>query len=192
MAMKPALSLAVAALMSFGVTAALSQTVTLNTVEYVGGVPDAARMGAYGPLQGCTNPSQLVFGTMPNGGPVSEVAVEQHILHPGDSVPLPRYSDGVEAQESDVFWTAHVWEARFPHWAYRELLPAATGSDGDRATVSFSGRMYSGGHMIINPYRFPIFETREVDVVVTVIATRRVLATKTLQPSWGSLKAQAP
>lgn len=172
------------------ISGAWAQTIALQTTEYVSPMGDAVRLGAFGPLQGCSNPSQLVFGALPGSGPIIEVAVEQHVLHPGELVPLPRYADGSEAAETEVFWTAHIWEAKFAHWGNgRDPFPASISGAGDRITVSFSGRTYAGGYLIINPYAFPNFETRDIDVAVTVVAARRALATGVRASSWGGLKS---
>jgi len=116
--------------------------------------------------------------------------VEQHVLRPGDVVPLPHYADGTEAQEGEVFWTAHVWQAKFLSLRGSTCLrPAAPNAPGDLITVDFSGRVYSGGSAIFDPYSLPVQTAYEVDAVVTVVAARAA-PTPAARPTFGQLKAQ--
>src|SRR5262249_16005544 len=133
-----------------------SQVRTLWTVEFIPGTGDQTfSVGTYGVYQAPTGTSSVLFGSPPTAGPATEVVVEQHVLPPGASVPLPYYGDGIQADESEVFWTAHIWQTRFNS---RPLyyFPAADVRAGDRIEVGFTGRHYDGGHALIEPYTQPL------------------------------------
>ena len=83
-----------------------------------------------------------IHGTLPGPGPFDEIAVEQHVLHPGDLVPLPTFPDGTMATDDETFWTAHVWEARFSK-DYCSF--PATYITGDHCTITFNGRQSWAG-----------------------------------------------
>lgn len=168
----------------------MSQTASMSSVEFTNyGATDGFSIGVYGPYQAPVSPSALLFGTLPVG-PVFETVVEQHILSPGAVVPLPRYADGSEAAENEVFWTAHVWQAMFARFQLDHYRPASPGNAGDKITITFDGRTYAGGYAIINPISFPLHETNNIDVVVTVVAARHVLPTSAQPASWGDVKSK--
>ena len=171
-------------------TDALAQSTTLYTVEYTTDGSGGFTIGAAGALQGVASPSQLLFGTLPSGARAGEVAVAQGVLNPGDLVPLPKYADGAEALESEIFWTAQLWQAKFPTYWYRQYSPAFSVPNGlgDRVTIGFSGRTYGGGYSILAPYFFPSQETRDISVAVTVIAVRQSGTTAQRPSTFGSVK----
>ena len=151
-------------------------------------VPDAATMGTY-----TANPASLLMGSLPGPGPFEQIAVEQHVLHPGDNVPLPRYPDGTTAAESEVFWTVHLWRANFSRdWC---SWPA-TYITGDACSAGFNGRTYDGGYgSMENTYQCGLGHlgvgTIGVDVLVTVIAARpAAMPVQTSRKTIGGLKAR--
>src|SRR5439155_1445542 len=89
------------------------------------------------------DPASLLHGSLPTkAGFFTEVVVEQHVLHPGESVPLPTYSDGTAALESEVFWTAHLWQANFN----KDYCPyEARYETADMVYANFDGRTFVGG-----------------------------------------------
>jgi len=172
-----------------------AQVVTLYSVSWVPGY-GAYTLGTSGAFQGEQSPSSLIFGTLPPSGvPIAAVAVEQHILHPGESVPLPRYADGSLAAENEIFWTVHLWEARFgppqpgTEPRFDKYLAATETRGGDLVTVAFSGRQYGGGSGRINHVSDPPIVANNVDVMVTVVATRLAGPTPNKSKSWGEVKA---
>ena len=173
---------------------ATGQAVTLYTVSYLPGFTTYT-LGTVGAFQDAQDPAALLFGHLPIPGvPVTEIAVEQRVLHPGDVVPLPRYADGTEANESDVFWTVHLWQAMFRNpqggsAVFQDYYAATDLHRGDRILVSFSGRTYGGGSGRIGPFD-PAIIPINVDVMVTVIATRTTGPTPTKVTSWGQVKAR--
>ena len=178
-----------------GPRAASAQPVTLYTVDFADDFRSYT-LGTFGNFQAPQSPSELLFGHRPpRGVPVAEVAVEQQILHPGDLVPLPRYADGTEAAESEVFWTVHLWQAHFHGPSIIggrfEEYTAATGMrGGDIISVGFSGRLYGGGTGRLNPTDEPALVPFSVDVMVTVIATRAASVIPVRSNSWSELKAR--
>ncbi|MCC6650497.1 MAG: hypothetical protein IT348_05045 [Candidatus Eisenbacteria bacterium] len=168
-----------------------AQTATLYTVEY-STVADAFTIGAAGSIQGLSSPSQLLFGALPTGSRTGEVAIAQAVLNPGDMVPLPKYLDGTEASESEIFWTVQLWQAKFPHYMNRHYMPTGDPNvTGDHVTIGFSGRTYGGGYSILAPYFFPSQETRDISVAVTVIAVRQSATTAERPTTFGSVKVQS-
>src|SRR5580765_7581707 len=61
-----------------------------------------------------SGPASVTLGHLPAAGAVGEVAITQAVLSVGDLVPLPKYADGSQAAESDVFWTFQLSSAEFP------------------------------------------------------------------------------
>jgi hypothetical protein len=183
-------------LLAMAARSTAAQTVTLYTVSYLPSFTSYS-LGTFGFFQGAQAPSALLFGHVPSpGAAVSEVAVEQRVLHPGDAVPLPKYADGTDAKESEVFWTVHLWQARFGdaygvNIRWDQYHPAADNNyGGDVVTVTFDGLTYGGGSGRLAPGTEPANVATNVDVMVTVIATRLMSATPTKATSWGQLKTR--
>lgn len=136
-------------------------------------------------------PSAVLSGTLPAPGQIGEVAVTQAVLAPGDLVPLPQYADGTQAAEGEIFWTAHLWYARWIH-ALCSLgeIPYETG---DRVDYGFSGRALSVSSVlspnILNCFGHNGFAADEVRVLVTVIAVRQSGPTPAALKSWGQVKS---
>jgi hypothetical protein len=179
--------------------AAYSQVATLYTVEQLpnpsGGLADGYTLGTWGPFQAPQAPAALLFGTLPAAGaPASEVVVEQHVLQPGQEVPLPHFADGSTATESETFWTVHLWQATFGT-AYGvngrrdHYSPAQPGYAGDVVRVNFTGRAFEGSGLL-NPSTEPFNTASNVIVMVTVVAVRTAAVTSSKQHSWGSVKAR--
>jgi hypothetical protein len=177
-----------------------AQDVTLYTVEYderFVDFPSPYTLGTYGPYQAPQNPSALVFGHLPlPGASASEVVVEQHVLNAGESVPLPNYADGTVASENEVFWTVHLWRARFGNAAggvngrHDTYYPATLTTPGDVVRAHFTGLTYDGGSGLLSPFVFPSNLATRVDVMVTVVAVRSAVPTSTRGTSWGQVKAR--
>jgi hypothetical protein len=135
------------------------------------------------------DPSAFLGGTLPTPGKVGEIAVTQAILSLGDQVPLPVYSDGVVAAESEVFWTVQLWQAHFLASEFCGLFdPHYTG--GDFVSAGFTGRTFSdkGGRIWSEATCLGGWTPHDVTVLVTAIAVRGG-ATPAAQQSWGKLKA---
>jgi hypothetical protein len=142
------------------------------------------------PANPSATPSTYLYGNVPSGQTVGEVAVTQAVIRQGDTVPAPTYSDGTSAANDEVFWTASLWRAQFgsaPCIAWPIL------SDGDGCEIAFSGRtlshahavVMSGGHCVSDFVGWP---TDDVQVLVTVVAVRQALPVGTERKTWGSLK----
>ncbi len=114
-----------------------------------------------------TSPDQAVFGTKPRPGLLGEIAMTTAIIRVGDLVPLPMYSDGSQADEGEIFWTAQLWRASFPIAnglvAYRW---------GDYASATFSGRQLVDAVAQINGGGPSSPPTSAVEVLVNVVAVR--------------------
>lgn len=140
-------------------------------------------------MYGASNPASYLMGTLPGRGPFDQMAVEQHVLHPGDVVPLPTYPDGTVAEEQEIFWTVHLRQVSFSGCCCP--MPARY-QPGDNCSVGFSGRTYVGGSGAMENQIFctPDHGLRavSVDVVVTVIAVRPALAVSTSRKTIGGLK----
>lgn len=104
-------------------------------------------------------PRETIFGSVPNSGMVGEIAVVQGILAIGDLVPLPVYSDGSQATESEIFWTAQLWCAKFD--IDRQL--ACVGN----ASAEFAGRRLTGARV-----GWGDGPAMDVKVLVNVVAVR--------------------
>jgi len=136
------------------------------------------------------DPATLMHGTIPGPGLVDQVVVAQHILSPGQAIPLPMYRDGTQAQESELFWTAQIWNANISKdWCY---FPASY-STGDMCSIGFNGRTFVGGtgaiEVVCNTPGGVGARITEVQVVVTVIAVRMAQPVGTQNGTWGKLKA---
>jgi hypothetical protein len=177
-----------------------AQVVTLYTVEYDDrflDFPSPYTLGTYGPYQAPQSPSALVFGHLPlPGASASEVAVEQHVLNAGESVPLPHYADGTVASENEVFWTVHLWRARFGNGPggvngrHDPYFPANETLTGDVVRAQFSGLTYVAGSGLLAGGGSPPNVATRVDVMVTVVAVRSVVPTSTRGTSWGKVKSR--
>src|SRR5439155_23391033 len=101
----------------------------------------------------------------------------------------PTYADGTQADESEAFWTVHLWHASF----HPECFLPSDYNDGDRCDVSFDGRTYSGGHAVAqNKGQCGAVRgehTNDVKVLVTVIAVRNSQPTSARPTTWGQVKA---
>lgn len=181
--------LTVLAICAAGPVAAQSRGAFVHSAERVPG-SDAYTFGSYGPYQATQQPSALLFGSLPDGRPVTEVVVEQHVLRPGELVPLPRYADGSLAAEDDIFWTAHLWQAFWSLPRLPSVWPASDSQSGDFIRVGFDGRTFMGGSGRLDPYSTPEQLVYRADVMVTVVAMRRATATTVPHASFGELKAR--
>jgi len=167
---------------------ASAQAVSLYTVEYTAyGTNESFGIGMYGAYQAPVAPASVLLGTPPNGRSAAEIVVEEHILHPGDSVPLPHYADGSEAAEADIFWTVHLWQAKFASYTRPYYAAAWPGGAGDVCNIAFSGRHYDGGGFSLDPYSGGP-GTGNVDILVTVVAMRPMEPTPVRAQSLGGLK----
>lgn len=138
------------------------------------------------------NPASLIHGTLPRAGPYDQIAVEQHVLHPGDMVPLPMYPDGSTAAESEIFWTVHLWNANFSKDFC--AFPARY-ITGDNCSVGFNGRQYVGGSGVMENTDdcgsgVHGVQAHDVDVLVTVFAARASIPVPVKSGSVGQLKAK--
>lgn len=106
-----------------------------------------------------SSPRETIFGTLPNSGMVGEVAVTQSVLSIGDLVPLPSFADGSRATDSEIFWTAQLWQADFE-------IDRQLSFVGD-ASASFAGRQLIGANVYWG-YSPPL----KVLVLVNVVAIR--------------------
>ena len=52
---------------------------------------------------------------------LSDVAVLTGVLNDGDLIPLPEFSDGSSALESECRWTVSIDQAEFPNLPMREI-----------------------------------------------------------------------
>jgi hypothetical protein len=115
-------------------------------------------------------------------------------------VPLPHYADGTVASENEVFWTVHLWRARFGNApgvngrldTYTPATPCCMSptSAGDVVRAEFSGLTYGGGSGRLAPKTDSPNVATEVDVMVTVVAVRNAVPTSTRANSWGQVKSR--
>jgi hypothetical protein len=139
-----------------------------------------------------TSPASLLHGTLPGSGPYDQLAVGQYILQTGQMVPLPTYPDGTIALESEIFWTAHLWNANFSK-DFCAFPPRYI--TGDRLSVGFNGRQYTGGFGVMENTdncgsgHFGV-QSHDVAVVVTVVAVRSTQPVPVGKKSFGSVKAR--
>lgn len=151
---------------------------------------DIFTMGA-GPVTGAAAPSKL-YGHLPVPGHAGEVAVVEAILRPGELVPLPVYSDGTQAREAEIFWTAHLWRVHFP--AFTPMNTGPHYEPGDQCIGDFTGRVWNGGYAVIGwesgntpPDRYSP-KSSNLEVLVTVVAVRQDSPTGATSRTWGQLK----
>ena len=140
-------------------------------------------------------PEAFVYGNRPQAGaPVTEVAVMQVIIRVGDDVPLPLYADGTQAGENEVFWTAAIWRATFRLCSNNGNIGHY--SSGDNVTIHFSGRrLASASGVIVSWFWTDLcamsgFPLLDLQVLVTIVASRAPLPTPIARPTIGQLKAK--
>jgi hypothetical protein len=117
------------------------------------------RKSTLGIFDRVATPERTVFGTVPKGGMVGEIAVQQSLLSIGDLVPLPTFADGSQATESEIFWTAQLWHASFD--VSRQLdVPG-------NASATFAGRQLTGADL-----SWGCCAATDVQILVNVVAVR--------------------
>ena len=161
--------------------------------------PPVAPPGGFSLVMGIASkvasPSAAIFGHMPEAGAMGEFASTQAVISVGEEVPLPSYSDGTKAQDSEVFWTAQLWKAEFPITDIITLRHANY-AFGDQAVATFSGRQLVSAEAHING-AILVPQIHDFQVLVNAFAFRvhdhRRIKSSSLTPqqphSIGSIKA---
>jgi hypothetical protein len=112
-----------------------------------------------------SSPTNVVLGHRPASGAMGEMAMTEQVITTGEEVPLPTFADGTPAQDSELFWTAQLWNVRFP------LACGVVQYRGDQVTATFSGRrLVSTFAQIDNGGRVPA--ATDAQVLVTAMAFR--------------------
>ena len=140
-------------------SSAHAQTVWLWHPDY--GADHASVLATLGIAKSVTSPSQQVLGNLPRAGTVGEIAVEQKVISLGEQVPLPKFADGTQATESEIFWTVQLWQATFAS-AMEELDKI------NDANLTFSGRTFTGAEIEWGRSRSPM----DTKILVNVVAVR--------------------
>jgi hypothetical protein len=149
-------------------------------------------MGIMTPVNPSATMASQVFGSLPAAGQLGEIAVSQAIIRQGESVPMPVYADGSQAQPNEMFWTAELWQAQFLSMPC-SLNPYLV--DGDRCDIAFTGTQLTTASVVVSNYLGCVSEhlgwyAFDVQVLVNVVALRHFGPIATKRTSFGELKSR--
>ena len=140
-------------------------------------------MGIYSERMNNVQPTAVLYGHPPAPGVVGEIAMTQAVIKAGQEIPLPQYADGSVASEDEVFWTVHLWQAR-----WNSIVNGFVTYSVDGADVIFSGRLMTGTSASIGGLGSASEVTNDLDVLVTVFAIRKAQPVEVTRKSLGDLK----